>query len=170
MKTIAEESDLDLQVQDQPFCWAEYLKDSSVPFDERLDRWEEFVSQFNGPQCPLRHEFPDGLYCRTILMPAGAIVVSQIHKKDNPFFVSKGRVTVISDNEGVREYVAPFHGITKPGTRRLLFVHEETEWTTVHPNPDNEQDLEILENRYVAMKDSTKELRDQQTQRLLATN
>ena len=154
-------------VLEQPASWEVYLKDSSVPFDERLDRWEQFVSQFDSPPCPLKHELPDGLYVRTIHVPAGTILVTQIHKKDNPFFVTKGRVTVISDNEGIKEYKAPFSGITKPGTRRLIFVHEDVEWTTVHPNPRNLTDLDELESEYVESKESSKMLRQQQ-QRLLA--
>ena len=149
-------------VQDAGMDWLAYLKDPSVPFDERLDRWEAFVSQFDPVECPLVHQLPDGLYCRTIVMPAGAIVVSQIHKKDNPFFIQRGRVTVISENEKVVEYKAPHMGITKPGTRRLLFVHEDTEWTTVHPNPDNISDLQELESLYVEMKPTTRALRDKQ--------
>lgn len=160
-------SELDNEVEEKPVTWLDYLKDQSVPFDERLDRWEEFISQYDPAECPLVHEFPQDMYVRRIVMPTGAIVVSQIHKKDNPFFVTRGRVTVISDNEGVREYVAPFHGITKPGTRRLLFIHEETEWTTVHPNPKNLTDVQQLEDELCEMKPRTKQLREEQKLRLI---
>jgi len=43
----------------------------------------------------------------------------------------KGSATVISD-EGIQLIEAPYQGITKPGTQRVLYIHEECVWTTVH--------------------------------------
>ena len=80
----------------------------------------------------LEHEFGEGTYIRKITMPAGSLYLSQIHKITHPFFVMKGEATVISD-EGVVKITAPYHGMTKPGTQRILYIHEECVWITVHP-------------------------------------
>lgn len=80
----------------------------------------------------LEHEFGEGTYIRKITMPAGSLYLSQIHKITHPFFVMEGEATVISD-EGVVKITAPYHGMTKPGTQRILYIHEECVWITVHP-------------------------------------
>ena len=80
----------------------------------------------------LEHEFGEGTYIRKITMPAGSLYLSQIHKITHPFFVMKGEATVISD-EGVVKITAPYHGMTNPGTQRILYIHEECVWIPVHP-------------------------------------
>lgn len=76
-------------------------------------------------------------------MPAGSRFTSAIHKFKHPFFVLKGKVAVVSENDGFQFIEAPFRGITKPGTRRVLHVLEETVWSTVHRTdivPENDSD------------------------------
>ena len=80
---------------------------------------------------PLKHTFTPGLYTRQITMPKGAIVVSRIHLHEHPFIISKGKVLVY-DGRSTTLYEAPYQGVTKPGTKRLLFIFEDTVWTTFH--------------------------------------
>ena len=39
--------------------------------------------------------------------------------------------------------------VTEPGTKRIVYAHEDTVIYTFHGNPDNETDLKRLEDRYV---------------------
>ena len=94
-------------------------------------------------QFPLTHRFTPGMYVREIFMPAGAILTSKIHKTEHPFVVSAGRVKVLVENGEWMEIVAPYTGITKAGTRRLLVVLEDTVWTTFHVT--EETDVERIE-------------------------
>jgi hypothetical protein len=80
---------------------------------------------------PLTHTFTPGLYTRQISMPAGNLVVSRIHLHEHPFIISKGKVSVY-DGENVVTLEAPHQGITKGGTKRVLYIHEDTLWTTFH--------------------------------------
>ena len=148
-------SNMTEEVAQLEVTWLDYLKDQTVPFDERLDRWEEYMSQFEQVEAPVEHSFPDVMYVRKITMPAGSIITSKIHKLDNPFFITRGKLSVVSENDGAVEYCAPFMGITKPGTRRILFIHEETDWTTVHLNIDNSRDMSLIEDRLTYTKPST---------------
>ena len=91
-------------------------------------------------QMPVSHHFPPGLYVRQITIPKGTLLTSREHLHRHPFFISEGDISVTSETEGVVRYVAPFAGITEAGTRRVLFAHETTVWTTVHANPTNETD------------------------------
>lgn len=87
-------------------------------------------------EMPLTHLFTPGLYTRTIFMPAGSLVMSMTHNTRHPFIISAGEVDVISPEESVT-HVAPYMGITQPGTKRFLHVKQDTTWTTFHVNPDN---------------------------------
>jgi hypothetical protein len=82
---------------------------------------------------PLVHKFTPGMYIRQITMPKGSLVVSKIHKTTHPFVISQGHCSVMDEAGNIVHLKAPHLGITTPGTRRILFMHEETVWTTFHP-------------------------------------
>lgn len=79
----------------------------------------------------LKHTFTQGLYTREIFMPAGALVVSRIHLFEHPFVISKGSVSVY-DGDKIINIEAPYQGVTPSGTKRILYVHQDTVWTTFH--------------------------------------
>lgn len=90
---------------------------------------------FPSREPPLEHRFTPGLYSRTIAMPAGDIIVSELHLTEHQYAITQGSLTVYTEAEGFVTLAAPYVGITQPGTRRLLILHENTLWTTFHPNP-----------------------------------
>lgn len=96
---------------------------------------------------PLKHTFVDGAYVREITMPKGAIVVSKIHKVCHPYFILKGDVSVLTE-EGVTRLKAPYSGITLAGTKRVLYMHEETIWVTVHVT--KEKNLDLIEEEIIS--------------------
>lgn len=98
------------------------------------------------------HRFTPGLYIREIFMPAGSLLTSAVHLTCHPFIISRGRLRVISENEGAVEYAAPHTGITQPGTRRVLQVLEDTVWTTFHAT--EETDVETICNTILAPNDN----------------
>ena len=91
-------------------------------------------------ELPTEHTFYPGLYKRGVLMTAGRFITTRIHLTDHPFSVLSGRLLVWDDANGVVEISAPYDGSTKAGTRRLLYILEDTHWITYHANPDNETD------------------------------
>lgn len=92
----------------------------------------------------LTHIFTPGLYAREFSAQANTLWISREHKTEHIFSVSKGAVSVWID--GVETLiVAPYTGITKAGTRRILFVWEDLIWTTFHANPLNKNEDEIVE-------------------------
>ena len=80
---------------------------------------------------PTKHTFADGCYVREIFNPANMLLVTKIHKKEHPFFLMKGKMSILTEN-GVETIEAPHHGITKPGTKRAIFTHEDCVFITVH--------------------------------------
>lgn len=122
-----------------------FVNNSELAPKELIDEVERRIinnipgSEFQG-RCeqisflPLKHRFTPGMYVREIFMPAGSIITTQIHKTEHPFVISKGRCLVYLNHEHTwKELAAPHTGITYPGTRRILFILEDTIWTTFHP-------------------------------------
>lgn len=102
---------------------ADKIEYAMVESDEKID-------------LPLSHVFTPGLYVRTIFMPAGSLVMSMTHKTRHPFVITTGEVEVVTP-DGVVTHIAPYMGITQPGTKRFLRVKQDTTWTTFHANPEN---------------------------------
>jgi len=125
------------------------------PFSERLealryalpedfaDRMQAAMMQFDEAEFPLTHRFTPGLYSRQILMPAGSLVASRIHKTEHPYVISKGDISVWTREDGLVRLKAPHTGITRPGTRRILFAHEDTVWTTFHATGETDPETII---------------------------
>jgi hypothetical protein len=114
--------------------------------DKVIDELEvAMLSSFDVVDCPVKHMFTNGMYIREIFMPAGSLITSKIHKTEHPYTVSYGVVAVSVDGGDWDEITAPYTGITKPGTRRLLYVIEDCIWTTYHPLDDMKSEFNDLE-------------------------
>lgn len=101
--------------------------------DKRMDELEAaMVANLPAVDCPVRHIFSKGMYMREIFMPAGSLITSKIHKTEHPYTISKGKVAVCIDSGEWVEHEAPYTGITRPGTRRLLYIIEDCTWTCYH--------------------------------------
>lgn len=126
------------------------------PKDEMLSRavacpeinaLEAKLAKWPQQHLPLHHLMTPGLYVREIFIPKGTLCTSKIHRTTHPFVVSKGIISVWSPESGVVHYSAPFTGVTKPGTRRVLFAHEDTIWSTFHPT--TETNLKRIEEQII---------------------
>ena len=102
-------------------------------------------ARFGDDACPLKHSFADGLYIREIFMPKGIIAVSELHKKSYPYFVLEGDLSVIVPG-GLVRIKAPYFGITEAGTKRVLYIHEDTHWINVHAT--DETDVEKMREEF----------------------
>jgi len=102
----------------------------------------ELVSQ----DCPVIHRFTPGCYLREIFMPAGTRIIGKIHATEHFNILLKGRVTVITA-EGSEDIQAPYTFISKAGVQKVVDIHEDCVWQTVHVT--NETDLEIIEKQVI---------------------
>jgi len=120
-------------------------KENKIKFQNKIKEFEAAItkhceennnqdlnSQITGQtEGAVTHNFADGQYIRQIVMPKGLLVTTKIHAKNHPFFIMKGEASIYS-NDGVERIKAPFHGITEAGTKRVLYIHEECTFITVH--------------------------------------
>lgn len=98
-------------------------------------------------EIPIRHYHANGFYAREMRMPSGCTLVGKIHKSEHLCIISKGCVTVVSEEfEGTIE--APYTYVSKPGAKRAIVSHTDTVWTTVHMTET--QDVETLEKELIA--------------------
>jgi hypothetical protein len=129
-------------------------EDFQLAMHDLVDRFEESIVGSGLPlvDFPVIHRFTPGLYIREIFMPAGSVLTSKIHKTEHPFVILKGIVSVWTADRGTVTLKAPYTGITEPGTRRVLFVHEDTVWTTFHVG--DEDAVEAIEERIIEKRDN----------------
>lgn len=104
-------------------------------------------AKFGDDTAPLKHNFADGLYIREIFMPKGMLVTSALHKTSYPYFVLEGDLEVITE-DGLVRIKAPYWGVTKAGTKRILYIHEDTHWLTIHAT--NETDVVKIREQITA--------------------
>ena len=98
---------------------------------------------------PLKHSFAEGLYIRRLLIPQGHLGLTFIHKCSYPFFMMAGDATIIQADGNIR-MKAPQSFITEAGTQRVIFSHVDSVFATVHTNPENERDIDVIEKRIFA--------------------
>ena len=107
-------------------------------FREKITELEEAIISVEGTTGevmheanPVKHTFAGGCYIREIYNPAHELIVTKIHKKEHPFFLMKGEMSILTE-EGIQNIKAPYQGVTKPGTKRAIYTHEECIFITVH--------------------------------------
>jgi hypothetical protein len=113
-------------------------KKKQKDFEEKITLFEKAVTNHDNSLGaathevnPTKHSFADGQYVREIYNPAGLILVTKIHNQTHPFFLMKGEMTILTE-DGPKTIKAPYHGITKAGTKRIIFTHTECIFVTVH--------------------------------------
>lgn len=85
---------------------------------------------------PTKHTFAGGCYVREIYNPANMLIVTKIHKVDHPFFLMSGSMSILTE-DGIVNIEAPHHGVTKAGTKRVIYTHEPCTFVTVHATDKN---------------------------------
>jgi hypothetical protein len=110
---------------------------------KRVDEMLQYMRQLPQVEQPLKHHFFPGLYVREIFNPKGSLIITKMHKTEHCHFIVKGKISVWIEGVGVKTYSAPHMGITVPGTRRIIYAHEDTIFMTFHPT--NKTDIAEIE-------------------------
>ena len=108
-------------------------------FRENIGELERAVTEFDGGMTgellhktnPVKHTFVGGCYVREIYNPANELIITKIHKKEHPFFLMQGEMSILTE-DGIEHIKAPYQGVTKVGTKRAIYTHEECIFITVH--------------------------------------
>ena len=119
---------------------------------KRVDEIEVEMEKLPQEHCPLNHIFTPGLYVREILLPAGTLLTSRIHLTEHPFVISSGTVSIWTEEKGCITLTAPYTGVTKPGTRRILYAHTDVIFSTFHVTNETDPDVIVKKLTYTGGK------------------
>ena len=126
-------------------------------FRENISDLEKAVTETEGSMTgevlhktnPVKHTFVGGCYVREIYNPANELIITKIHKKEHPFFLMKGEMSILTE-DGIEHIKAPYQGVTKIGTKRAIYTHEECIFITVHATENTT--IEDVEDEVVCTK------------------
>ncbi len=79
-------------------------------------------------------------------MPKGSVVVGKIHATEHFNIILKGLVTVATV-EGSHTYRAPATFVSKAGIQKVVLMHEDCIWQTVHVT--DKTDVEEIEREII---------------------
>ena len=116
----------------------------------RINDIKELVSVMKDlPQldAPVKHNFSKGVYAREIFMPKGMLIVGKIHKTRHLNIISQGKCTVATPTRRL-EIEAPFTFESFEGEQKVVYMHEDVVWTTIHLT--EETDLAKIEEQCIA--------------------
>lgn len=116
---------------------------------EKVRALETVMRQMDTVELPVNHHFCRGLYARELFVPKGCTLVGKKHAQQNFFLLLSGEMSVSMADGSIARIRAPFLCVTQPGDKRVGYAHEDSVCINFHPNPDDEQDLNVLEARYI---------------------
>lgn len=105
---------------------------------------EQALAPYSTPDAfPVEHHFANGLYARTMTIPAGGFLTGKTHTSEHLCIVC-GDITVwTAGGERLRIIGAPRILVSLPGAKRVGYAHAETTFITVHAT--TETDIASLE-------------------------
>jgi hypothetical protein len=112
------------------------------PSSEQIDALQAAVGAVPQVECPVQHGFGPGFYARSMLIPAGTVLVGKEHATEHIFMITEGDISITTD-AGVIRVQAPYQVVCKPGMKRAGYAHTDTVCVNIHIT--NETDLAKLE-------------------------
>lgn len=96
------------------------------------------------------HYFGEGVYARSLLIPAGSVVIGHIHKQDRICIIAQGECTFV-DEWTKKTVKAPYIGEFKAGSKTAVYAHTDTLWVACLGTKSSDPDViveELLEDSH----------------------
>ena len=125
------------------------IKEKQIAKNTAYEELTQKVSAMPQPDCPMNHIFPDKTYIRQRLARAGTLLIGKRHRHETTSILLSGNLSIYledGDSNKVEHKTGPCIWITPAGSRRITYSKTDTVLATVHPNENNETDLDKLEN------------------------
>lgn len=135
-------------IEDDEWSVTKFVKRVTELENTLLNSGLKGIAKGNSNVFPLKHTFANGIYIREMFIKEGGLVVGKLHKESHVWFLLKGKIEVATE-EGLSYYTAPCYIQAPARTKRVIFAFEDSIFVNVHPNPNQIEDLEELENIYV---------------------
>lgn len=118
------------QVPMDPLVARFLMSNPSMETIYELQEWiAENMPEYEGPVA--EHCFSDGIYSRSLDIPAGILAIGHTHAKGHLTMLVKGDLTIISRN-GTERVKAPRIWADDPGIKRCVYAHSDSTIVTVH--------------------------------------
>jgi len=114
-----------------------------------IHRFERELAKLPQVELKVDHHFTDGVYMRSMFIPAGVALVGHIHRHPCISIVQYGEILVATEH-GAKRIVGPATFESPAGTKRAGFALKDTLFTTIHANPTNDRDIDRLEDFLIA--------------------
>lgn len=100
-------------------------------------RIEQGILSMPQVDCPVQHYQIEGVYARSMFIPAGTILTGKIHNFENIAILASGTIRITN---GTESYIlsAPHIMVDKPGVKRLGYAETDVTFITVHRTDNTE--------------------------------
>lgn len=105
-----------------------------------IEELQHIMLQENQADVITLHKFSDGIYARTIVIPANVCIVGAKHLTNHLMIISQGEGHIVVNDGEPEYYCAPEMTETKVGTKRVIFAHTDTYLTTFHVTDETDLD------------------------------
>ena len=135
----------------------------AMPVNDRIRKLEKYLATLDQVVIGLEHEFIDGLYKRTMTVPAGTVLTGAVHKVKHMDVMTEGSMLVVTE-DGTRQIDAPFTMTTQEGIKKCGIALTDVTWCTFHAAPydtikemeahihtENDKDLHIENDDYAQL-------------------
>ena len=126
------------------------MSDAVIPLSaSKVEELEGALLELPPAEIKTLHTFAPGIYVREMRVPAGCVVIGHEHLTDHVNILLKGSLVIVTgENEGARMQ-APCTFVASAGVRKVAEFLEDSIWLNIMPNPDNEQRIDVLDDRFV---------------------
>lgn len=138
------------------------LKVSVTRIQNQMKTLEDAAKKLPQIKLETAHYWALGMYCRALFRPADTLIIGKVHKKEHFYIVMHGEVTIKSADGSSQRVKAPAIFVSKAGTKRAVYAHEDSLCITVHrtDNTDLEKiEAELIEDDPEALYDSSNQIK-----------
>ena len=124
--------------------------DELVIFRKQLDLKElenEFL-KLDQVEILTDHKFMGGIYLRSIVVPAGTLIIGKRHRNETCNILLSGIMSIyIGEDQPTKRLAGPCIFRSDPGSKKMGYAHTDCVFMNLHPT--NETDLEKIEAEFI---------------------
>lgn len=97
-------------------------------------RLEHYAAIHGSAECELTHTFADGVYTRTVKLPAGTLAIGRRHKLATTNMLLKGSILVTTDSDMPPQILhAPATFVSKAGDKKVVMALTDVIFANIIP-------------------------------------
>lgn len=97
---------------------------------------------------PVKHLFVPGRYIREFTLPADFLFIGRVHRQGHIILLCEGKAKLFLDQNVFTVHQGPDAVMSAAGYQTVAHTLTEVRVRTIHPNPENLQDVQELEERF----------------------